>query len=377
MKIPLSIRAAYQDARPTYDRLKEQVDALLIRSKNARWHYESRVKGEESFAQKIETGRVPDPSAMEDLFACTLVVENRSRVAEAEKLVTDTFELRQRRPPAGTKTHLSPWSFDFDDLRLYVAWRDDQSQRPTGLDGLVFEVQVKTFLQHAWGIATHDFIYKSDSVNWSGARIAYQVKAMLENAELSISEAKQLAASAMLNKEDTSHETLRATIAAFQQRWEADRLPSDLRRLAQTVEEVAGLLRLEMDDVWRALDRATEQGAGTKTLDLSPYGAILAALLAERGADLFAALPKARGRRAIFVPYEIELPPVPKEVAARLVRTKAAGGKAEAKLDVLIADGGKAEAKLDVLIADGGKAEAKPDAVITDGVDGVASPAKG
>ena len=263
-------------------------------------------------------------------------------MGEAEQLVCETFELKQRRPPTGAKTLLSPWSFDFDDLRLYVAWRDDPSQRPTGLSGLVFEVQVKTFLQHAWGIATHDFIYKADDVNWSGARIAYQVKAMLENAELSISEAKKLAASAMLNREDKLHESLRTTIAALRQRWDGERLPSDLRRLAQTVEETAALLRIEMDEVWATLDRATESGTGTKTLDLSPYGAILAALVAERGARLFDPLAKVKGKKTVFVPFEIELPQLAAEIDGRLVRTKPPAQMAEAKV----------QTKLDMMIVD-------------------------
>jgi len=73
------------------------------------------------------------------------------RIDEAEAIVLDLFLLGYRRHPNPKETHLPPFSFDFDDLRIYVRWRDDPSTRPTGLDGILFEVQIKTFLQHAWG----------------------------------------------------------------------------------------------------------------------------------------------------------------------------------------------------------------------------------
>ena len=53
---------------------------------------------------------------------------------------------------------------------------------------MIFEVQIKTILQHAWSIATHDLIYKTDTVSWPKERIAFQVKAMLEHAEIAIAE---------------------------------------------------------------------------------------------------------------------------------------------------------------------------------------------
>ena len=39
------------------------------------------------------------------------------------------------------------------------------------------------------------------------------------------------------------------------------------------------LLRISFDELWKAVDEATANGGGTKTLNLSPHGAILSALL--------------------------------------------------------------------------------------------------
>ena len=324
MKIPQSVRVLYQDLLPKYELLKKEVDKLVLSRKPERWHFESRVKGEESFALKLETARVRDLSAPEDFFACTIVVENHSRIADAENFVAGLFAQHKRRPPRSDVTHLEPFSFDFDDLRLFVKWIDDPAQKPTGLAGLLFEVQVKTFLQHAWGIATHDFVYKTDDVDWSSSRIAYQVKAMLENAELSIGQASKLTGSAMLQKTDDLSADLRAMIVKIKQRWPSERLPKDLRRLAFTFGELMNKLDLGFDELWSITDKATARGEGANTLNLSPYAAVLAALIREKGARLFDRLLHTK-RDFVFVPAEIAVPSVPKNVSAKLIRTRVSG----------------------------------------------------
>lgn len=320
MKISASVRHAYDEIQPLYVRLRSAVDSLVVGRKNARWHYESRVKAVESYALKLETCRVEDPSRPEDMFGCTLVVENHSKIAEAAGLIASLFKEKFRRPPSAGNTSLRSDSFAFDDLRLYVAWSDDPALPPTGHDGLLFEVQVKTFLQHAWGIATHDLIYKSDEVTWGGSRVAYQVKAMLENAELSISEARRLQTNAMLARADAETAQISETIIAIRTRWtEQSQLPSDLQRLARNLVELARLLRVELADLWAAVDGSTEQGRGAKILDLSPYGAVLQSLVEVRGAPLFEALLQNKKKR-LFVPAEIELPSLAPAVLNRIVR---------------------------------------------------------
>jgi hypothetical protein len=215
---------------------------------------------------------------------------------------------------------LAPHSFDFDDLRLYVKWKDDTTLKPTGLAGVVFEVQIKTFLQHAWGIATHDFVYKSDEVHWSMNRIAYQVKAMLENAELSISAATKLPDSSMLCKTDRSVADLRFVIAELKARWEPALLPADLRRLALNLTELSKALRISLPEIWDAVDKATADGQGAKTLNLSPYGATMSALIREHGGGIFDPLAHPKCRDVLFVPWEIELPAIADGAEKHIVR---------------------------------------------------------
>ena len=197
MKVQGSVRELYSSHKEQYDLLKARVDKKIVALKRARWHYESRIKPEESFALKIETGRCKNPRMLEDFLACTIVVENQKEIETAIKLVNEcNFKIKYRRPTSEQVTFKRSNSFPFDDLRLYVEWQDDPTERPLGLSGLLFEIQIKTYLQHAWAIATHDLVYKTDSVSWPKERIAYQVKAMLEHAEVSITKAEELAHSA-------------------------------------------------------------------------------------------------------------------------------------------------------------------------------------
>lgn len=315
MKIPRSVRETYDQIRPLYASMKEAVDSRMAAIKSPKWHYESRIKEIESYALKLETSRVLTPTSPEDMLGCTLVVENHAVVHKAVEAVVSEFPLRERRPKDPRRTSNASRSFGFDDLRLYVAWRDDDRQPPTVFNGRVFEVQIKTFLQHAWGIATHDLLYKSDDVSWGTSRVAYQVKAMLENAEISISEVQRLTGSALLDRSDAKTERLGETIRAIRQRWtEPERLPRDLVRLSKNLMTLADRCGLSMSELWSAVDDATGKGRGASVVDLSPYSAVVEALVAARGPHLFAKL-----KDRLFVPSEVALPPLSDATKALLI----------------------------------------------------------
>ena len=63
-------------------------------------------------------------------------------------------------------------------------------------------------------------------------------------------------------------------------------------------------------------------GEGAKTLNLSPYGAIVASLVRKRGAALFDPLGERWNKRLLFVPLEISLPDLPDAVQRMLIRPK-------------------------------------------------------
>lgn len=309
MKIPASIRRVYDDQNDSGTKLRERVDSLLKPRLHERWHYESRVKNEESFTLKIESGRFADIAALEDFFAATIVVRNGSEIAEAEKLVTGLFPLQSRRPEKDDETHKAPDEFPFDDLRLYVRWSDDTVLPPTGLDGMVFEIQVKTFLQHAWSIATHDLIYKSDDASWGTMRIAFQIKAMLEHAEISIQEATTLAESGALKETDAKTREIKSFITLISDLWAKEDLPANVRRLAENVMLLAKKVQLDANALRAILVAEQSKGRGPLTRNLTPYGVVLQTLFAQRKDVLIGVLKlKKKQKNAVLITKELELP---------------------------------------------------------------------
>jgi len=307
MKIPASIRRLYDDQDELCGQLKERVDTLIKPNLHEKWHYESRTKSVESYTLKIESARFGDPAALEDFFAATIVVRNGSEIADAEKLVTDLFTFQSRRPKQDDVTKKAPDAFPFDDLRLYVRWKDDPALPPTGLHGILFEIQIKTFLQHAWSIATHELIYKSDEANWSKARIAYQIKAMLEHAEISIQEAVTLSASRALAKSDDNISAIKTFITLVTELWEKEHLPSNIRLLAENIMGLAKLAQLDANGLRALLLDAKAKGRGPLIGNLTPYGAVLQTLLDEKANVLGLALKK-KQRSTVLISAELDIP---------------------------------------------------------------------
>lgn len=308
MKIPASIRVIYDDQKTINDLLKKTIDERMRGIKKPRWHYESRIKELTSFALKMESGRFKNPQSMEDFFACTIVVANATEVAEAEAMIGDHFTIKERRPPNRKHTHKASDSFPFDDLRLFVTLLDNPAMPPSDLAKVVFEVQIKTFLQHAWSIATHELLYKTDDANWSKERIAYQIRAMLEHAEISIQEAESLATCGALAKEDRQTAALKKGISLVKSQWSKDELPHDVRRLASNITTLLEALRLNIGRLDEILNEGKSQRGGTHPANLSPYATVVQYLLNAEKEKMVALLEGEEKESKILIPDEIELP---------------------------------------------------------------------
>lgn len=306
MKVPGSVRRLYDDQREINLRLRDHVQTVIAAVKDPRWHYEGRIKSLQSFALKIESGRIREPHRLEDFFASTLVVANIAQVQRAEAILTKEFQLLWRKPKLAARTHKSTDAFPFDDLRLYLQITDPPSLPASGVAGIPFEIQLKTFLQHAWSIATHDLVYKTDDVNWSKERIAYQIKAMLEHAELSILEAEVLSRSPAVAKENDKTEALRQVIAVVKQNWSTDELPVDVRRLAENITAVLKGIGINAVRLGEILASGKASGGGAHPSNLSPFCAVLHHLLAAERHRLLDLMEK--GETRVFVPAELEIP---------------------------------------------------------------------
>lgn len=320
MKIAKGIRDAFDQERPNFQRLADEVIPKLQWITNEKgWFLRHRIKELESFALKLETGRVKDPRRLEDFFACTVIVPTFVAVAEAEKDLCAVYSLVERRPNLVSQTHKRASDFVFDDLRLYFKRGDIETGKDSDLSDYVFEVQVKTILQYAWGIATHDLIYKSDNVSWPKERVAFQVKAMLEHAELAIAEVSALAASPIIAMSDRRAVALQQIMGDIEVLWESDRLPKDRKRLAETIMNLLSASDVRPDR-FRPLIEAEIKRVSVLPLDLSPYSFTVQALAHSNDVNFEQKLSSADRRFRVLVHGGIELPDWMKKENAHIIQ---------------------------------------------------------
>ena len=284
MKIDRSLRDVYNQYRPQYETLETEVRdrvANIIheqkKTKNQNWFFSSRVKSLESFALKIETGQVKDPSKMDDFFACTVIVPTLKQINDAKKVIFKSFKRHNRRPKFNIKTDKRSSDFVFDDLRIYASLHPNPSGKYPYLSGVVFEIQIKTTLQHAWSDVTHDLIYKATEISWPRERIAFQLKAMLEHADLVIEEAAQLEKAFSIAKQDVRTANIENLIGQINRIWHRKQLPNDVRRLAKTIHEVLSIAGFTASDFSRIIN-AEKLRCGKLLDDLSPYAFTVQAL---------------------------------------------------------------------------------------------------
>ncbi|UPA22023.1 hypothetical protein K8942_03065 [Candidatus Peribacteria bacterium] len=320
MKITASLRNAYQQQVEGNIQLEKKVRALLQGLSKKEWHYEGRQKKIESFALKVESIWGGDPRSLEDFFACTLVVRNSSEIDEAIEKVCEKFEIQHQRPEKRDFTKKAPSSFIFDDLRLYLKIKKNPSLRPDPIDDIIFELQIKTYLQHAWTIATHDLTYKTDDISWPKARVAYQIKAMLEHAEVSIKEIDKIAASPELHKKNDEIQDLLSLKEILEELWLKEDLTENIIGLTKNIQTLLKALNLSPDQMKLMIVEATSNGKGVRIKDLPPYLIILQTVIEYRPDLIRKFFAQKRARAMIFVPSEINITSIKNVDETKIVR---------------------------------------------------------
>lgn len=267
VQAPTSVRDSYDRQKRVAELLKVEVDQLLA-NRPSEWHVTSRVKSPDSFIEKLQTGRVRDQDQMEDVFAATIVVPNRAELTVAEDYVSEFMLITERRPPKGP-TKQSASDFRFDDIRLYGHLHAPDSLPVGPIHHMMFEVQVKTFLQHAWGIATHDTVYKTDRTSWARNRMAYQIRALLEHAEAAV-DAIDVYDMSTTSASIGAHESrVQATVDFIVEHWDPDFHPASLIRAGENIISLCSDLKVESVDFMTAMgDKLAADGL---PLGWSPY----------------------------------------------------------------------------------------------------------
>jgi hypothetical protein len=296
-------------SRSVIERFKEQEEnAIELRRvlgfrisewcKSNNWLYVDRIKKDESYAQKIEQSR---SDKIDDVYAGTVIVKNRLDVKDCcehlEKDKTLGIEFKHKLPPNLETSSFSAETFTFDSVRMYFkASKPDIDSAYYHLNkvferqvfGEVFEIQIKTLLDEAWGKASHDFSYKTDgNLSWAKSRLMFQIKALLENAEMALSDAELLSEAKILQKSDDRLNKLNNIMHFYRENWDTSLLPNDMRRLAENTRDLLGYLYKDLDWLITIIELETAAGRGSNIMNLSPYWIVVQSIIEKMGWDTF------------------------------------------------------------------------------------------
>lgn len=310
VKVEASIRAVHSGLSEEFSFVQGDVRELLQSACQFRkWSFEDRIKSEDSYAMKLMTGRYAG-YVIDDFYACTIVVPNLKAVLEAIQLVKELLDVHEEKP--GAQTFARPTSFDFDSVRLYCRLKQSVAPKPYQVHS--FEVQIKTLLEHAWSKATHDFSYKGDEVSWARERLAAQIKAVLDNVDLSINELEDTAKSTFLARNHPYYEKLKAVISVLKAEFGADdsqHTITDYKRLAEQSANLLSRIEATHDELRAALEAEALLSRGRHIKNLSPYSIVLVSAATQMSQKFASGLakrcnPKANPRQTkVVIPYEV------------------------------------------------------------------------
>lgn len=156
----------YNDARPNYENLnalvRSTIESLLKKEGIEILSVSGRAKTTESFAEKIERKGYSNPAQqMTDLCGIRIITYIEDDVDKVCAIIEKSF-----------KVHFDKSLNKSDELEVdrfgyrSVHFVCDLGKKRTGLpeydlyEGMLFEVQVRTVLQHAWAEIEHDRSYK-------------------------------------------------------------------------------------------------------------------------------------------------------------------------------------------------------------------------
>ncbi len=311
MKISKSLTDLFESQEDNAKAIQNLYEPRLSSwAKDREWHYADRIKKPESYAQKIEQSH---HELIDDVYAGTIIVKNRLEAHECCKLLEQEDTCRHlgiifqhKRPNDLGEATFPPDRFLFDSIRMYFKAGKPDVGEPDYLSE-VFEIQIKTLIDEAWGKASHGFFYKTDdNLSWAKERLMSQIKALLESAETALNEAGILSESAILQKEDKKLNQINAIMDFYREGWtNSDALPNDLRRLATSTHELLSYLNMGIDRLKEVLQVETEQGRGSNIINLSPYWIVVASIAEQTGWASFlstinSALKNGRNRGKIF-----------------------------------------------------------------------------
>lgn len=289
MIIPPELQNFYNKIYADLVLLNNKVEPILkdISKRNGGFHI-CDIKKSESLYQKIEITKEVKVNEVIDLFRATIIVPTEKEIKKVREELKEFFIMKEVIENREKKPEL----FIYDDLHLYLVFKDELVLDHEKYKRRFFELQIKTFLQYGWQKATHDLIYKGNELNWSNQRIAHQIKAMLEQSDQMLAEI-ELSAKICPKNEYTHFKNLNKIISLIKEKWDVTNLPKGLRKTAVNINELLRLTKISMDDFILEIN-APDNEKLINNLSLSPFQSILAIIIKNYKQKLIDGLRKSK-----------------------------------------------------------------------------------
>lgn len=295
MIIPSEIKEYYKSKISTLEEFKKYMDDILSSiSSKFNGLYISNIKTEESLAQKIEFGIFNEVDEIVDLVRATIVVATKKEVNNLKEEISKKFQVIETIENRSKK----PSDFIYDDLHLHIKYKSEIEIPGKEYLETPFELQIKTFLEHAWARATHDILYKGNKLSWPNYRIAHQIKAMLEQSDEILAKIPE-ASSICPDNEYEQFKEQNDIINLLNRKWDDTSLPQDRRKLSENINLLLDYCKEGTKFLEQQLN-LEENRLLIESKSITPFQAILGIIIKKRPTQLISGL-SAHKPKKVFV----------------------------------------------------------------------------
>ncbi len=180
-----SLTAQYAEEKPLLSRIERRVKGIIDPfCEEQKFLFEGRIKSQQSVAEKLETGRFSSWNDLDDLYACSVIVNLPEDEPIVQQYLQDSFSVSSELSRFRGQQNKAADVFRYDSTRVVCNLRKPAHiEEITRLYEIKFEVQIRTIFDYAWSKTTHALAYKSPVVSWKRLRLAAQLKAATEQIE--------------------------------------------------------------------------------------------------------------------------------------------------------------------------------------------------
>ncbi len=181
------LRLSYQCIQPKYKHLADNLErelSLIFSGKSLSIIIEKRVKECNSFIRKVVWKQYTEPFRQtEDLCGLRVICNNLTDCNLVRDIIINEFIIIKEEPK---EDNLHADQFRYRSKHFIIKLKESWLQTPSfrGLDELKAEIQVRTFLMHAWANISRQLVYEHEEyVPKELKRPVFRLSAILEDAD--------------------------------------------------------------------------------------------------------------------------------------------------------------------------------------------------